>query len=102
MTGPAPSCTYLGDYARAWAKWPAPHRDGWRTRNADTSGSYCDRMRLDARGCAEAQSRSNVITNDVLYQLSYCGGPNRLSAFGYGLTTPAPDIGHRCGWQEER
>ncbi len=25
-----------------------------------------------------------VITNDVLYQLSYCGGPNRLYAFGYG------------------
>ena len=34
-----------------------------------------------------------VITNDVLYQLSYCGGPNGASA--EGLKTPAPDIGER-------
>jgi hypothetical protein len=33
-----------------------------------------------------------VITNDVLYQLSYCGGP--CGGFG-GSEAPAPDIGER-------
>jgi hypothetical protein len=42
-----------------------------------------------------------VITNDVLYQLSYCGGPSGF-AFGNGLKTPAPDIGQRPIWQEKR
>jgi hypothetical protein len=41
-----------------------------------------------------------VITNDVLYQLSYCGGPS--GAFGNYLKTPAPDIGHGPIWQEKR
>jgi hypothetical protein len=42
-----------------------------------------------------------VITNDVLYQLSYCGGPCGFG-FGNGLKTPAPDIGQRPVWQEKR
>ena len=41
-----------------------------------------------------------VITNDVLYQLSYCGGPNAAS--GTGPETPAPDIGDGPDWQEKR
>src|SRR3981081_4486822 len=41
-----------------------------------------------------------VITNDVLYQLSYCGGPCGASATG--LKTPAPDIGQRPILQETR
>ena len=41
-----------------------------------------------------------VITNDVLYQLSYCGGPN--AAFGSDPRTPAPDIGTGPDWQEKR
>src|SRR5437879_1148098 len=41
-----------------------------------------------------------VITNDVLYQLSYCGGP--CGAFSNNLKTPAPDIGHAPILQEKR
>src|SRR4051794_7109384 len=41
-----------------------------------------------------------VITNDVLYQLSYCGGP--CGAFSNKLKTPAPDIGHATILQEKR
>ena len=41
-----------------------------------------------------------VITNDVLYQLSYCGGP--CDAFRNGLKTLAPDIGQRLILQEKR
>lgn len=41
-----------------------------------------------------------VITNDVLYQLSYCGEPS--AAFGNCLKTLAPDIGHRAILQEKR
>lgn len=41
-----------------------------------------------------------VITNDVLYQLSYCGGPN--AGLGPRPETPAPDIGHGSDWQEKR
>ena len=40
-----------------------------------------------------------VITNDVLYQLSYCGGPNAAPG---RPGTPAPDIGHGPDWQEKR
>jgi hypothetical protein len=41
-----------------------------------------------------------VITNDVLYQLSYCGGP--MAAFGNKVKTHAPDIGHGPVLQEKR
>jgi hypothetical protein len=41
-----------------------------------------------------------VITNDVLYQLSYCGGPN--GALRNCLKTRAPDIGQRLILQEKR
>src|SRR5260370_33004186 len=41
-----------------------------------------------------------VITNDVLYQLSYCGGPS--GAFRNGLKTLAPDIGPGPILQEKR
>jgi hypothetical protein len=36
----------------------------------------------------------------VLYQLSYCGGPN--GAFRDGLKTLAPDIGQDAVLQEKR
>jgi hypothetical protein len=39
-----------------------------------------------------------VITNDVLYQLSYCGGP--CNAFRQGRNACDPDIGHRAALQE--
>src|ERR1700716_4408198 len=54
------------------------------------------------RGCGAAnriRTCDPVITNDVLYQLSYCGGP--LAALGKGFKTPAPDIGHRPALQEK-
>jgi hypothetical protein len=44
-----------------------------------------------------------VITNDVLYRLSYCGEPeSSVDAFGNGRKTPAPDIGHGPNWQGKR
>src|SRR5882672_5513300 len=39
-----------------------------------------------------------VITNDVLYQLSYCGGP--CGASGGAENARAPDIGHGAALQE--
>src|SRR4051795_11924898 len=42
----------------------------------------------------------DVITNDVLYQLSYCGKPwNVRSATARSAT---PDIGHGADWQGKR
>jgi hypothetical protein len=35
-------------------------------------------LQLSAEGCGgarESANRSGTVTNDVLYQLSYCGGP---------------------------
>jgi hypothetical protein len=51
-----------------------------------------------------------VITNDVLYQLSYCGGPSARFEASSGIATyycrrvkaPAPDIGQRPAWQGKR
>src|SRR5258707_4772607 len=54
------------------------------------------------RGCGAAnriRTCDPVITNDVLYQLSYCGG--RYGAFSNGLKTPAPDIRHGAAWEEK-
>jgi hypothetical protein len=54
--------------------------------------------------CAGAANRTRtcdpVITNDVLYQLSYCGEPSRAS--GNRLKTLAPDNGQRPVLQEKR
>jgi hypothetical protein len=38
--------------------------------------------RTDTGAANRIRTCDPVITNDVLYQLSYCGGP--LAAFGYG------------------
>src|SRR5690348_2787740 len=63
---------------------------------------------MDLSGLEDGAARGTrtpdpVITNDVLYQLSYCGGPKRfrirLSAL---CKTSAPDIGQRPAWQEKR
>src|ERR1700761_352676 len=40
-----------------------------------------------------------VITNDVLYQLSYCGGPGVVGTLS---KAPAPDIGRTAILQEKR
>jgi hypothetical protein len=56
---------------------------------------------LKRRGAANrTRTCDPVITNDVLYQLSYCGGPN--ASLGPRPETPAPDIGHGPDWQEKR
>ena len=56
---------------------------------------------LDLAGAANRiRTCDPVITNDVLYQLSYCGIPK--AAFGNGPKTPAPDIGPGAVWQEKR
>jgi hypothetical protein len=47
--------------------------------------------RLKAGAANRTRTCDPVITNDVLYQLSYCGGPS--GAFGEGPKTLAPDIG---------
>src|SRR5450755_2064664 len=47
--------------------------------------------RRNAGAANRTRTCDPVITNDVLYQLSYCGGPS--GAFGTGPKTLAPDIG---------
>ena len=80
-----------------------------------------DHLRLRSAGAANrTRTCDPVITNDVLYQLSYCGGPessferfltrteptsleNAVGfAFGKGLKTPAPDIGQCLILQQKR
>src|SRR5690242_19404210 len=39
-----------------------------------------------------------VITNDVLYQLSYCGGPSKTTSEA-GRSAWPPGIGHGSDWQ---
>src|SRR3982074_3792241 len=56
--------------------------------------------RLSAGAANRTRTCDPVITNDVLYQLSYCGGPN--ASLGQPPETPAPDIGHGPDWQEKR
>src|ERR1700730_11490237 len=61
-----------------------------------------DRLRFKSAGAANrTRTCDPVITNDVLYQLSYCGGPSGLRS-ATGLKTLAPDIGHRPSLQEKR
>src|SRR6266850_7591237 len=55
---------------------------------------------LSAGAANRIRTCDPVITNDVLYQLSYCGEP--YGAFGNRRKTPAPDIGHRAVLQEKR
>lgn len=56
-----------------------------------------DENRLSAGAARGTRTPDPVITNDVLYQLSYCGEP-----FGNGRITRPPDIGHDPDWQEKR
>jgi hypothetical protein len=59
------------------------------------------RATLMRRGAANrTRTCDPVITNDVLYQLSYCGEPWR--GFGKAPKTPAPDIGRAAILQEKR
>src|SRR5471032_1635683 len=55
---------------------------------------------LSAGAANRIRTCDPVITNDVLYQLSYCGGPSLRSATE--LKTPAPDIRHRLALQQKR
>src|SRR3954451_21231687 len=81
---------------------------GWRYPDRDHAGparplSTPSGIILDVRrpGAANRiRTCDPVITNDVLYQLSYCGGP--CGAFSNTLKTPAPDIGHATILQEKR
>ena len=48
-------------------------------------GRKCQKWQLSQYGAARGtRTPDPVITNDVLYQLSYCGGPDLFSAFGCG------------------
>ena len=76
------------------------------TRSSAVAANIQDAERLEFRP-SQATGAANrtrtcdpVITNDVLYQLSYCGGPN--ASLGQPPETPAPDIGHGPDWQEKR
>ena len=53
---------------------------------------------LSAGAARGTRTPDPVITNDVLYQLSYCGGP--WGASGRGAKTLAPDIGRCAALQE--
>jgi hypothetical protein len=63
--------------------------------------SWIERLPIRSAGAANRiRTCDPVITNDVLYQLSYCGGP--CGAFSKQQKTPAPDIGHATILQEKR
>jgi hypothetical protein len=64
----------------------------------DAPGQF--RIQKSAGAANRIRTCDPVITNDVLYQLSYCGGP--CGAFSNGLKTPAPDNGHRPALQQKR
>src|ERR1700760_122108 len=53
---------------------------------------------LSAGAARGTRTPDPVITNDVLYQLSYCGGP--CGASGGAENARAPDIGQRRALQE--
>ncbi len=59
-----------------------------------------ERQRMILGAANRTRTCDPVITNDVLYQLSYCGEPWR--GFGSGPKTPAPDIGRAAILQEKR
>src|ERR1700733_5582211 len=71
--------------------WCAP-----RCRLRPSGNFVCE----EAGAANRTRTCDPVITNDVLYQLSYCGGPN--SALRICLKTRAPDIGQRLILQEKR
>jgi hypothetical protein len=71
------------------------------TWKALIGGAERANAKLEKRGAANrTRTCDPVITNDVLYQLSYCGGPN--VGVREEPKTPAPDIGHSPDWQEKR
>jgi hypothetical protein len=72
-------CTYLGVYAVAWAQGRATDGDCVRAKKYSDHKHFCASVLLDAAGCQAAQSALDGVTNDVLYQLSYCGGPKPSS-----------------------
>jgi hypothetical protein len=59
-----------------------------------------ERQRMMCGAANRTRTCDPVITNDVLYQLSYCGEPWR--GFGTRPKTPAPDIGRVAILQEKR
>jgi hypothetical protein len=73
---------------------------GGRQPPANTSRSRKWLPSASAGAANRTRTCDPVITNDVLYQLSYCGGPN--SALRNYLKTRAPDIGQRLILQEKR
>ena len=71
----------------------------------DVSGTICY-LCVRAGHCDNGAARGirtpdPVITNDVLYQLSYCGGPCNSRAPATPQDACAPDIGHGPDWQEK-
>ena len=69
--------------------------------------TYAPRSNFEKAGSWRSLGAANrirtcdpVITNDVLYQLSYCGGP--CGAVRRGPKTPAPDIGQRRDFARKR
>lgn len=70
----------------------------WREISGASCLEGCRRLNQGAGAARGIRTPDPVITNDVLYQLSYCGEPCR----GPGDADPdtrAPDIGHGPNWQ---
>jgi hypothetical protein len=66
----------------------------------DSSNGRGAKFNRNAGAARGTRTPDPVITNDVLYQLSYCGGPSKI-AFRTGPNACAPDIGHGPDWQEK-
>src|SRR5881394_2123763 len=88
----------LGEAEKGVCERHHASRFWWRSR---AHGENPDWFEIPKTGAANRiRTCDPVITNDVLYQLSYCGGP--CGAFSNTLRTPAPDIGHATILQEKR
>jgi hypothetical protein len=86
-------CTYLGVYAGAWAQGRTSEGDCVRARKYSDHKYFCAYMLLDAAGCGAAQSVLDSVTNDVLYQLSYCGIKDLTKCRGFSSAKVPPRPG---------
>lgn len=79
----------------------AQHAQRWSIRPVSSvgrEGMSCEQERSQENGAARGiRTPDPVITNDVLYQLSYCGDRGRVM---HRPKTLASDIDRRADWQE--
>jgi hypothetical protein len=87
-----PVAPTIGDYGGAWAQGRASDDDCLRVNKCPIHRHFCASLLSVAAGCDGAQNALNGVTNDVLYQLSYCGINDftkcRAVSYATGATRP--------------